>query len=98
MSLTGDWDIEIDTPMGVQKATLSIAVQGDALTGSYASPFGTSDIEGRVSGETATWPVKLRAPFPMTLNFTATAVGDTLSGKVKAGPMGTSAFKGTRAS
>jgi hypothetical protein len=92
MSLDGTWNVEINTPMGVQKATVTLKTEGGKVTGSCSL-----QIEGTVNGNTATWPAKITQPFPMDLEFTVTAEGDTLTGGVKAGAFGTSPLKGTRA-
>jgi hypothetical protein len=97
MSLDGNWNVEINTPMGVQKATVTLKTEGSRITGSSVGQQGTLQIEGTVSGNTATWPAKITTPFPMDLEFTVTAEGDNLTGGVKAGAFGTSPLKGTRA-
>jgi hypothetical protein len=97
MSLDGNWNVEINTPMGVQKATLTLKTEGGKVTGSSTGQQGTIQIEGKVDGNTATWPAKITNPFPMDLEFTVTADGDNLTGGVKAGAFGTSPLKGIRA-
>jgi hypothetical protein len=97
MSLDGTWNVEINTPMGVQKATITLKTEGGRVTGSSTGQQGTLQIEGTVNGDTATWPAKITSPMPMDLEFTVTADGDTLTGGVKAGAFGTSPLKGTRA-
>ena len=46
----GVWNTVTNTPMGAQNATLTLATDGDTLTGSMASPQGTIDIEDGVVG------------------------------------------------
>jgi hypothetical protein len=97
MSLDGTWNVEINTPMGLQKATMTLKTEGGRVTGSSTGAQGTLEIAGTVNGNTATWPAKITTPFPMDLEFTVTADGDNMTGGVKAGAFGTSPLKGTRA-
>ena len=67
------------------------------FTGTMASPLGGLDVnDGRVEGDTLTWTMDMKAPFPMLLTCKATVSGDTLEGGVTAGAFGTSPITGTR--
>ncbi|MBL8551145.1 MAG: hypothetical protein JNJ73_14250 [Hyphomonadaceae bacterium] len=96
MSIDGNWNIETNTPLGVQKATLSLKSDGGKITGTTAGAQGSLSIEGTVSGNTAKWPAKVTSPMPMDLEFTVTADGDNMTGEVKS-PFGNFPLKGTRA-
>lgn len=97
-NLEGTWDTVMKTPMGDQKAKMTFDVSGDTFTGSTATPMGTLELEnGKIDGDTFTWTMEMTVPMKMTLEGTATVDGDTFSGEVKAGMMGTSAINGTRA-
>ena len=96
MSLDGNWNVETNTPMGVQKATLTLKTEGGKVTGTSAGPAGSLQIDGTVSGNTATWPAKITNPMPMDLVFTVTADGDGMTGEVKS-PFGNFPLKGARA-
>lgn len=97
MAFDGKWNIEIASPMGVQKASIELKVDGDKITGTQAGAQGSSGLEGKVSGDTATWSASVTSPMPMTLEFTVTESGDALSGSVKAGSFGSFPVKGVRA-
>ena len=43
------------------------------------------------------WKASLTSPMPMTLEFSATVDGDSMSGNVKLGAFGNATFTGTRA-
>ena len=97
--LDGTWETVMNTPMGQQKATVRLQTDGDSLSGTMASAQGTVDVkDGSVDGNTGAWKVSITSPMPMTLEFSATANGDEISGSVKLGAFGTATFTGTRAS
>ena len=94
----GSWETEMNTPMGVQKATLTLATDGSSLTGTMNGQQGSLDIkEGSVDGDNLSWKADLTQPMPITLEFSATVEGDEISGTVKLGAFGNATFKGTRA-
>lgn len=97
MSFEGTWNIEINSPMGVQKAKGEFKVDGDKLTGTQSNPQGSIDVEGSVSGNQGTWGAQMSSPMPMKLEFNVTESGDTFEGHVKAGPFGQFPVKATRA-
>jgi hypothetical protein len=97
MSVDGTWNTTVNSPMGVQKGTLTVASSGDSFTGSMQSAQGANDVSGKVDGNTLTWSTQLTQPFPITLEFTVTVDGDKMTGSVKAGAFGTSPLTGERA-
>ena len=58
---------------------------------------GEIQIDGTVDGDTLTWKADITSPMAMTLEFTATVDGDSMSGNVKLGAFGDATFTGTRA-
>jgi hypothetical protein len=97
MSADGTWKTTINSPMGVQEGTLTIATSGATFTGSMQTAQGAQDVSGKVDGNTLTWGSKLTQPFPIDLEFTVTVNGDSMEGSVKAGAFGSSPLKGVRA-
>jgi hypothetical protein len=85
--------------MGAQQGTLELSTDGDTLTGTMsAGMMGSLDLlDGKVDGDNLSWNAKLTAPMPMDLAFTATVAGDTMTGEVGLGPMGSAKFEGKRA-
>lgn len=97
MSADGTWNVTINSPMGAQQATLTLATDGGSLSGQMASPQGTQDFSGgTVDGDNLSWSVQMTQPMPMTLDITATVSGDEISGNVKLGAFGDASFSGTR--
>ncbi|MGI1680127.1 MAG: hypothetical protein K6L75_15410 [Cellvibrionaceae bacterium] len=97
MSIDGNWEISMSTPMGDQKATLTLKDEGGSLTGRVESPMGSEDINGSVEGNNAKWEMSISKPMPMTLKFDVTADGDAMTGKVGLGMFGSADMTGTRA-
>jgi hypothetical protein len=97
MSADGVWKITINTPMGPQEVTATIATAGDAFTGRTESPMGSQDIAGKVAGDTLTWSSSVTQPMPLTLDFNVTVAGDAMTGTVKLGMFGNANLTGKRA-
>lgn len=96
-NIDGSWDTLVKSPMGDQKATLTIQSQGDSFTGQYSGAMGTTEIKnGKVDGDTLTWSLDITVPMPMTLTAEATVEGDNLNGQVTAGAFGSFPMTGNR--
>jgi len=98
MSIDGSWKIIVNSPMGKQESALELKVDGAALSGTQSAQGATQTIKGgKVEGDKVSWSSAITTPFPMTLEFTGTVVGDALNGSVKAGAFGSFPFEGSRA-
>lgn len=95
-NVDGTWDTVTHSPMGDQKATLTVNSAGDSFTGTYAGAMGTTDVSGKVDGDKLSWAVDITVPMPMTLTIEATVDGDTIKGSVTAGAFGSFPMEGTR--
>ncbi len=93
----GVWETVTNTPMGQQKATMTLATDGDTLTGTLAGAQGTITIQdGKVDGDRLTWKADITSPMPITLSFSARVDGDAISGNVALGAFGNASFEGKR--
>ncbi len=98
MSVSGDWKVTMNSPMGKQEGTLTLAADGDSLTGQLDGAQGTLAIEGgSIAGDKLSWNINMTSPMPITLEFTASVNGDEISGDIKLGAFGNADFQGTRA-
>ncbi len=98
MSFAGTWNTTMNTPMGAQNGTLTLEEDGGSLSGKMSGPQGEIEIkDGAIDGDSASWKADITSPMPMTLEFSATSAGDTMSGSVKLGAFGNATFEGTRA-
>jgi hypothetical protein len=98
MAVDGNWNITMSTPMGDRNATLSLKNSGGTLTGTQGADGNSAEIfEGTANGDDVAWKVSITNPMPLTLAFTGKVSGDTISGEMGIGPMGSFPFTGTRA-
>jgi hypothetical protein len=98
MAVDGNWNLTMNTPMGERGATLSVTSSGSTLTGTQAAEGNSADIfDGTVNGDDVTWKVSITNPMPLTLEFTGKVVGDSISGEMGLGFMGSFPFTGKRA-
>lgn len=98
MSVDGTWNITMQTPLGARDAKLTLSTAGGTLTGTMSGDAGATEIaDGAVDGNKASWKADITDPMALTLEFSATIDGDTLSGSVKLGMFGNAPLSGTRA-
>ncbi|MEW6639685.1 MAG: hypothetical protein AB1586_04200 [Pseudomonadota bacterium] len=98
MSVDGNWNITMSTPMGERQATLSLKSAGSALTGTQSAEGNNAEIfDGAVNGSDVSWKIDITNPMPLTLAFSGKVDGDSISGEMGIGPMGSFPFKGVRA-
>jgi len=96
-SVSGDWDVTIDTPMGAQRLRLTVQAAGSSFTGTMSGGLGSLDIpDGTVSGDTLSCRIRINSPMPMQVEVTAAVAGDTMSGSVDAGMFGSMPLSGVR--
>ena len=97
MSVDGDWNVTMNSPMGAQEATLTLKADGGSLSGKIVGPQGTQDFDGgSVDGDLLQWKISLTQPMPMDLEFSATVDGNSIRGDVKLGAFGNATFEGQR--
>lgn len=98
MAVDGNWNLTMTTPMGDRQATLSLKAEGATLTGTQSADGDSAEIfDGTVSGNNVSWKVSITNPMPLTLEFTGAVSGDSISGEMGIGPMGSFPFTGARA-
>lgn len=97
MSADGTWAITVNTPMGAQATTLTLATDGTTLTGEQSADGSSTAIyDGSVNGDELSWKIDVTKPMSLTVSFRAKVEGDTISGKAKAGMFPAMAFEGSR--
>src|SRR6266540_1512937 len=99
MSVAGNWDLVIDSPMGRQHVRLMLRDEGDKLAGTVtnkASDITAEIFDAQLHEDRLRWKFKM-SQFKLTLSFTTTIQGGTIAGRVKAGPFGSYDVTGERA-
>ena len=97
MSAAGTWQLTVNTPMGTQTPTLTLAEEGGKLSGTLQSPMFSTDFgDGTIEGNDLSWAMTIEAMGQkIELTVAATLDGDSMSGKMNS-PMGASDFTGKR--
>ncbi len=63
MSIQGQYDVTVKTPVGTQEGSLRLVVDGDDLSGVLTNPKGASEFSGgTVSGNEVAFETKIRTP------------------------------------
>jgi hypothetical protein len=97
MSIDGDWMMTMNTPMGQQKAKLSLQTDGNSFTGMQTAEAGSAEVEeGAIDGDKLSWTSSITKPMPLTLKFNATVTGNEMAGAMSVGFLGTFPFKAVR--
>jgi len=98
MAVDGNWNLTMSTPMGERTATLEVKAANGTLTGTQGAEGNTAEIfDGTANGDDVAWKVSITNPMPLTLEFTGKVSGDSISGEMGIGPMGSFPFSGSRA-
>jgi hypothetical protein len=100
MSVSGDWRLVLNSPLGKQDVLLTLKEEsGGGLSGTVRNNTNnlSGDIfDGSFEGSQAKWKMKLSRT-RMTLTFQASVLDDEIAGKVSAGIFGKFDFSGNRA-
>jgi hypothetical protein len=99
MSVEGQWNVTMDTPLGKQQFTLTFTQAGGSWTGTLAGGrTGTAELTAiNVAGPTVTFETKVNSPMgAIQLSLSGTVTGDALNGVCKTS-FGDANFSGVRA-
>lgn len=97
MSIDGNWNLTLNTPMGAQNRALTLATDGGTLTGTIAGPQGNVPIEdGVVDGDNVSWAM-MAPQLGAKIQFKGTVSGDSMNGNIELGAFGSAPFSGVRA-
>jgi hypothetical protein len=94
----GTWAVTVNGPQGANASTLTLRQDGDVLDGSMVSEIGTSAVsDGRVDGRTVSWTVSFQmGGQTLTVNFEGDVDGNRMTGRARAGELGTMTFTAER--
>ena len=97
MSVEGKWKVTIKSPTGPMATELMLAQVDGALTGTQSGQGMTSQIsEAKLDGNKLSWINHVTKPMKMKLEFSGVIDGGQMSGKVKAGFVGSFSFTGVK--
>jgi len=97
MSIVGDWNVSIATPIGTQRVVLELSecegkIEGIARGTAETVPL----VDPVLEGNRLTWMQTISKPMRLHLAFDVIFEGDTLTGTSKAGLLPTSKVTGRR--
>lgn len=96
-TVAGNWTLDVDSPQGMMKVGLVLAVDGEAVRGTISSDMGDSKFTGTVKDGAVTFSFDMSGPQgPMSVTTTAAVTGDDMKGQMDYG-MGVAPFTGKRA-
>jgi hypothetical protein len=96
-SVDGTWKLETQTPTGMRKSKLILAAVGSTLTGEQSADGRSGPIvDGAVKGNAVAWKISIVDPMRMTLEYSGTVRGNTMTGDMKAGRFGVWPFVARR--
>jgi hypothetical protein len=96
VSIVGDWDVTIKTPIGSLAVVYTFADDG-ILTGSATGRSETVPLRDiAVDGQRVTWRQSVTKPMRLNLEFDVEVDGDRLAGRSRAGRLPHSAVTGVR--
>ncbi len=97
MSITGDWDVTIKTPIGSLAVVYTFTEHDGTLAGTATGKDETVPLQAiAVDGQRITWSQSVRKPMRLNLDFDVTVDGDRLAGHSRAGRLPKSAVTGER--
>lgn len=98
MALDGDWKLVIKTPMGPQETQLAIKTKSETtFDGVMNGQNGRQAFEGTIEGDNLAWQTDITVPVALTIDFSVTVAGDTMTGSAKLGMFGNAPVTGARA-
>lgn len=101
MTVLGDWDVTIKTPIGSLAVEYTFTGEGDAVSGTATLKNETVPLQGIAitktdGGQQVTWRQSVTKPIRLNLEFDVVVDGDTLTGHSRAGRLPRSAVQGVR--
>lgn len=97
MSIVGDWDVTIKTPIGSLAVVYTFANDSGVVTGTATGKGETVKLHDIVvDRQRITWHQVVTKPMRLNLNFDVVVDGDRLTGHSKAGRLPRSAVTGVR--
>jgi len=96
-SLEGTWNLVVKGPTGPQPTVLVLERAGDTLSGTQSGQgSSTSVTDVTVDGSKVSWVNHVTRPIKLKVTFTGEISGNSMSGKCKAGFMGSYPFTATK--
>jgi hypothetical protein len=96
-SAEGKWNVSVKGPTGAQASVLVLECKGGQWSGTQTGQGVTSPaVDIKVDGNKVYWVNHVTKPMKIKVEFTGTIEGNSISGKCKAGFMGSYPFSGVK--
>lgn len=97
MSVSGTYEITVQTPLGKQTGSLTLTVEESSLTGTLVNSNGSFDLtDGRVHGNEVQFTTKIKTPMgKLKAQISGKVEGDTFKGTANL-PLGSAEIEGIR--
>jgi cytochrome P450 len=93
VTLEGTWKLVVKGPTGPQPTVLLIEREGDVLGGSQSGQGSSTNVtDVKIDGNKVSWVNHVTKPIKLKVTFTGEILGSSMSGKCKAGFMGSYPF------
>jgi hypothetical protein len=97
VDVTGDWELTPETRRGEMTWQVNFIQEEEKLTVTMTGRRGEVKGEGTVKGNKIEWTITRSTPRgEMTMTFTGTVEGDTMTGNVQMGDFGSAEWKATK--
>ncbi|OBG39845.1 hypothetical protein [Mycolicibacter heraklionensis] len=97
MTIVGDWEITIKTPIGSLAVAYTFTAADTGLAGTATLKGDTVALQDvSVDGDRVTWRQSITRPMRLNLDFDVVVAGDELAGHSRAGRLPRSTVAGTR--
>jgi len=97
MLVDGSWKVTIRSPIGVIETRLVVKSEGNTFSGAQSGQGQSAEItDGKLAGDQISWSAEISTPVKMKLEYAGVLGEREMSGKVKAGGMGSFSFTGVR--
>lgn len=97
IDVTGVWEIALETPQGTMNSTATYKQEGEKLTGTHVGQLGELPLVGTVKGHEIAYTITIEAQGQQfTLSYKGKVEGDTITGTVDFGGMGSGAWSAKR--
>jgi hypothetical protein len=84
--VTGTWDLSVESPGGTAQPTMTLAQEGEKVTGTYHGRFGDASLEGTVKENEIRFAVKVKfRNDTIVVTYTGTVDGDSMQGVARFG-------------
>jgi len=98
-SVEGSWSLSVKSPAGNMDTILTMKTEGGVLKGTQTGDGSTTEldlIQYDPSTGAIEWGSQIKKPMKLKITFTGKVAGNSMSGKVKAGFMGSFPFSGQK--